>query len=201
MNQIKSKTRVSGYGEVYTNDKEVKAMIKMIDEKITKNIKSTFLEPSCGNGNFLNEILVNKLEKCEFISYNKSNFERNCLIAISSIYGIDILKDNVDECRTRLYVQIERAIKKKYNSEINLKIKKLVKIILKKNIICGNALSYKSCDGNEIVISKWDILNNNRVLRYDYNYSDLVLNSSNATYLSSYTYKCLCEDKNNERAS
>lgn len=91
--QIKSKKRVSNFGEVFTAEREVKAMCDLVKQE-TERIESRFLEPACGNGNFLVEILRCKLSKC-------SN-EEEAITACSSIYGVDIVEDNIIECRQRL---------------------------------------------------------------------------------------------------
>lgn len=91
--QIKSKKRVANHGEVFTAEREVKAMCDLVKQE-TERIESRFLEPACGNGNFLVEILGRKLKHC--------SSKEDVKIACSSIYGIDILEDNVLECRARL---------------------------------------------------------------------------------------------------
>jgi type I restriction-modification system DNA methylase subunit len=100
--QVVSKERVMDHGEVYTRQREVDAMLDLVKHQ-TERIDSRFLEPACGTGNFLAEILRRKLAVVER-RYRKSVFEyeRYAFLAVSSIYGIDILKDNVLECRRRL---------------------------------------------------------------------------------------------------
>ena len=102
-NQVKSKKRVTDHGEVFTSEREVNAMLDLVKQE-TERIDSRFLEPACGTGNFLVEILRRKLKILEN-RYKKSQleFERYTVIAISSIYGVDILEDNVVECRNRLF--------------------------------------------------------------------------------------------------
>ena len=99
--QIKSKDRVANHGEVFTNIREVNAMLDLVKDE-THRIDSRFLEPACGTGNFLIEVLRRKLEVVES-RYKKSKieFERYSILALSSIYGIDILEDNLKECKTR----------------------------------------------------------------------------------------------------
>ena len=92
--QVKSKSRVTKFGEVFTAEREVKAMCDTVPAEIWENIESTFLEPACGNGNFLAEILERKLKLCESV--------KDGLKALSSIYGVDIQDDNCRECRDRL---------------------------------------------------------------------------------------------------
>lgn len=102
--QIKTRKRVCDFGEVFTNEREVKAMCDLIPQETWDNITSTFLEPCCGNGNFLVEIFRRKLEKCEN--------EKDGLKALASIVAIDIQSDNVQESRTRLkamYLEIPRS--------------------------------------------------------------------------------------------
>ena len=96
--QIKSKKRVRDNGEVFTNEREVNAMLDLVKDE-TERIDSRFLEPACGSGNFLIEILRRKLTVVKN-RYKKSQteYERNSLIALSSMYGVDILQDNVEDC-------------------------------------------------------------------------------------------------------
>lgn len=100
--QIKSKERVAEHGEVFTNEREVKAMCDLVKDE-TERIDSRVLEPACGDGNFLAEILNRKLgtvSKC----YSKSpnDWEQFSIVALSSLYGVDIMPDNAQECRDRL---------------------------------------------------------------------------------------------------
>lgn len=134
MNQIKSKKRVKEYAEVFTADREVKAMCDLIPSDIWENIKSTFLEPACGTGNFLVEILSRKYSQCKT--------EKDGLKALASVVGIDIQQDNVEECRERLLRQyIERFPNANELSVI------MASGILKNNIICGNSLE---------IMKKWE---------------------------------------------
>lgn len=125
MKQIKSKKRVQDHGEVFTAEREVKAMCDLIPEEIWENIESTFLEPSCGNGNFLVEIYARKLERC--------SSDRDGIRALASITGIDIMPDNCEESRTRLKrMFVDRFPDSDQNDEVDA--------ILEKNIICGDSL-------------------------------------------------------------
>src|SRR6202521_3135512 len=100
--QVVSRKRVTDHGEVYTAKREVTAMLDLVKQETTR-IDSRFLEPACGKGNFLTEILERKLRVIE-ARYGKSqlDYERNAILAVSSLYGIDILEDNVQQCRHRL---------------------------------------------------------------------------------------------------
>ena len=103
--QIKSKERVSAHGEVFTNPREVNAMLDLVKAE-TERIDSRFLEPACGDGNFLIEILRRKLAICEnrvkAKQYTQLQYEHDAIWAISSIYGIELLADNAAACRERL---------------------------------------------------------------------------------------------------
>ena len=92
--QVKSKQRVADHGEVFTSEREVNAMLDLVKQE-TERIDSRFLEPACGNGNFLVEVLRRKLDQVDKrYSRSQSEWERYAIIAVSSIYGVDILEDN-----------------------------------------------------------------------------------------------------------
>jgi len=102
-NQVKSRQRVADHGEVFTAEREVNAMLDLVKQE-TERIDSRFLEPACGNGNFLAPILERKLAVVE-ANYRKNPFdyEKYAVIAVTSIYGVELLQDNVEECRRRLF--------------------------------------------------------------------------------------------------
>ena len=101
--QVKSKQRVADHGEVFTAEREVKAMCDLVADECLR-IDSRFLEPACGDGNFLAEILTRKLSVVSK-KYKKAayDWERNSLLALGSLYGVDILFDNALACRDRLF--------------------------------------------------------------------------------------------------
>ena len=98
--QIKSRQRVTEHGEVFTAEREVKAMCDLVKQE-TERIDSRFLEPACGTGNFLAEILARKLSVVKS-EYGRSplEYEKYSLLAVSSLYGVDIMADNVETCRS-----------------------------------------------------------------------------------------------------
>ena len=102
MNYVKSKQRVADHGEVFTPAWMVEAMLDLVKEE-TDRIDSRFLEPACGSGNFLVQILRRKLAAVE-LKYHQSDFERQhyALLALMSIYGIELLVDNIAECRANM---------------------------------------------------------------------------------------------------
>ena len=107
--QVKSKQRVADHGEVFTAEREVNAMLDLVKPE-TERIDSRFLEPACGEGAFLTEILRRKLATVK-AQYGKSpyDYERYAVLAATSIYGVDILQDNVEVCRRQLFEIWDKA--------------------------------------------------------------------------------------------
>jgi hypothetical protein len=134
------------------------------------------LEPACGTGNFLVEILNRKL-KIVKDRYKKSQieFERNAIIAISSIYGVDILQDNAIECRDRLFEIFEVIYTRLYKTNCKEDCKTSVKFLLKRNILWGDALDFTNPETKEpIVFSEWSAINGSMIKRRDYVFKFLV---------------------------
>ena len=116
--QIKSKQRVAAHGEVFTAEREVNAMLDLVKQE-TERIDSRFLEPACGNGNFLAEIIRKKLQiVTHHYQTSQAEWELYALLAVSSIYGIDILQDNVAECRERLFEIINTKYTELYKKKL-----------------------------------------------------------------------------------
>lgn len=172
--QVKSKKRVADHGEVFTAEREVKAMCDLVHDECER-IDSRFLEPACGNGNFLAEILKRKLDVCKRL-YKKScaDYEKYSFLAVSSIYGVELLKDNAEECRNRLYGIWEKEYKSICKNEQNDDCKKAVCYLLERNILCGNALSLMQVDENGedteqyITFSEWSFITGTLVKRRDF---------------------------------
>jgi len=174
--QVNSKQRIADHGEVYTDPREVNAMLDLVKYQ-TERIDSLFLEPACGTGNFLTEILERKLQVVE-LRYRKSQleYERNAFLAVSSIYGIDILEDNVVKCRNRLLDIFDQKYSGLYKKAAKEKCREAVEFILERNIIWGDALSLKTV-GDEpqfIVFSEWKPLNGSMIKRRDFMFSGLI---------------------------
>lgn len=172
--QVKSKQRVAQHGEVFTAPREVNAMLDLVKQE-TERIESRFLEPACGDGNFLVEILRRKLAAVE-ARYKKSraDYEKYAVMAASSIYGVDILQDNVDDCRKRLFSLWDEAYTAHCKSECREEVRMAVRYILERNILCGNALTLKQVnaegeDTNDpILFSEWSFTGASSVRREDY---------------------------------
>ena len=174
--QVISKERVTDHGEVYTDKREVNAMLDLVKQE-TERIESRFLEPACGDGNFLMEVFGRKLSVVES-RYEKTqlDYERNSVLAASSIYGIDILEDNILKCRKRLFDIFEKNYNRLFKKTTKEECKKVVKYILEHNIIWGNALTLKTVDHDPqlIVFSEWSPVNGSMFKRRDFTFHELL---------------------------
>ncbi len=178
--QIISKRRVASHGEVFTGKREVNAMLDLVKQE-TERIESRFLEPACGTGNFLTEILERKLRVVRE-RYHKSQleFERYAVLALSSIYGIDIQQDNVMECRKRLYGIFNGIYSSLYLETAKTQCRNAVEYILGRNIIWGDALTLKTVGRNPrpIVFSEWSPVNGSMLKRRDFTFQNLLQRDS-----------------------
>lgn len=174
--QIKSKQRVADHGEVFTSEREVNAMLDLVKNE-TDRIESRFLEPACGDGNFLIEVLRRKLDVVES-RYKKSQleYERYAVIAVSSLYGVDILEDNVMHCRERLYRYFNERYTQIFKDSCQEECRKSVRFILNRNILWGDALTMKSVCGKQdpIVFSEWSAVNGSMIKRRDFSLANLL---------------------------
>jgi hypothetical protein len=173
--QVKSKKRVADHGEVFTNEREVNAMLDMVRNE-TDRIESRFLEPACGNGNFLAEVLRRKLNVVDN-RYAKSQveWERYAIIAVSSIYGVDILEDNAQECRQRLYEIFNQRYKALFGLHCKQECQRSIRFLLQRNILWGDALDFTNPLTKEpIVFSEWSPVNGSLLNRRDYVFRFLV---------------------------
>ena len=174
--QSKSKQRVADHGEVFTSDREVNAMLDLVKQE-TDRIDSRFLEPACGTGNFLAEILRRKLTVVES-RYKKSQleYERYAVIAVSSLYGIDILKDNVTECINRLFKIFDKQYTSFYKNSSKEACRTSIIYILERNILRGDALTLKTVGDGElpIVFAEWSVVNGSMIKRRDFTMDNLL---------------------------
>ena len=171
--QIKSRQRVADHGEVFTNPREVNAMLDLVRDESFR-LDSRFLEPACGDGNFLIEILHRKLSLLEDIK-SQTEWEFKSLIAVGSCYGIELLEDNAEACRERLFAEVmNRMDKKDYSGGYE----ESLRYILKKNIVCGDALTYRTAEGKPITFCEWTpIAGNMQFSRRDFQFDFLVTQS------------------------
>lgn len=172
--QTKSKERISNFGEVFTNEREINAMLDLVKPE-TERIDSRFLEPACGDGNFLVEVLKRKLNIVNTrYAKNPDDYEKYSVIAVTSIYGVELLEDNTNECRKRLYNVWNDQYSKTCKSYANNECREAVKFILRKNILNGDALSLKQADGEPIIFAEWSALNGVLLKRRDYRLDEML---------------------------
>jgi len=177
--QVISKQRVADYGEVLTSPEIVNAMLDLVKQE-TERIDSRFLEPACGTGNFLSEILNRKLLKVEK-KYRRSQleFERNLVLAVSAIYGIDILRDNVVACRQRLFDIANGRYTALYIRKAKEQVRRVLRFLLEQNILWGDALTLKTPEDppRPIVFSEWTFpFHNSLIKRREFIFAELFPN-------------------------
>ena len=184
--QIISRQRVAERGEVFTAEREVNAMLDLVANECLRP-DSRFLEPACGNGNFLTAILKRKLSELRRKYKNSPyDYEKQAIVAIGSLYGVDIMRDNVEECRERLFSIWNEEYTAHCKSEASEEARQAAKFIISRNIINGNALTLMCVDseGNDIsapiVFSEWALISSNQMQRSDYTMSDLLLYNDNS---------------------
>lgn len=169
MNYIKSKQRVADHGEVFTPGWMVEAMLDLVKDE-SERIDSRFLEPACGSGNFLVRVLRRKLAAVE-LKYGKSDFERGhyALLAMMCIYGIELLSDNIVECRANMleiladYLALD-ASQDLYQAAFH---------VMSQNLVHGDALTMRTADGKPITFAEWGYLGKGRFQRRDFRFDVL----------------------------
>lgn len=162
--QVKSKQRVADHGEVFTPAWMVEAMLDLVKGE-TERIDSRFLEPACGSGNFLVRILQRKLAAVE-LKFGKSDFEKShyALLALMCIYGIELLADNIAECRANLleifadYLEIEESDD----------LYRAAYYVLSQNLVHGDAMKMLTSDGQPIAFAEWGYLGKGKFQRRDF---------------------------------
>ena len=176
--QIKSKERVAEHGEVFTGEREVNAMLDLVKSE-TERIESRFLEPACGDGNFLAEILRRKLKVALKASKYKgklftADYEKKAILALCSIYGVELLQDNTETCRERLFDIWNKEYTKRMKSEASDVARNVAKFVLRKNILCGDTLRMKKADGSPIIFAQWDLISGDNIKRRDFRLDELL---------------------------
>jgi|SRR5215208_5748794 len=174
MSLIKTRQRVADHGEVFTPAWMVEAMLDLVRGE-TERIDSRFLEPACGSGNFLVQVLRRKLAAVER-KFAKSDFERThyALLALMCIYGIELLPDNIAECRANLleilaeYLHLEDT-DDRYRA---------ASYVLSRNLVHGDALTVRASDGQPITFAEWGYLGKGKFQRRDFRLDVLTQMSS-----------------------
>lgn len=165
---------------MFTNEREVNAMLDMVRQE-TERIDSRFLEPACGDGNFLSEVLRRKLDVVDS-RYRRSipEWEKYAFIAVGSIYGVELLRDNTMACRKRLFRIVEERYARVSKSGGNQIFLDAIAFVLERNILNGNALSLKAVnehgqDTDEpIVFSEWSVVLGDKVKRRDFRLDEML---------------------------
>lgn len=172
--QVKSRQRVADHGEVFTNEREVNAMLDMVKQE-TERIDSRFLEPACGDGNFLAEILRRKLAVVnQRYGKNPRDWEKYAFVAVGSIYGVELLPDNAADCRSRLKAIVEESWRKATKSEGDPRFLNAIAFTLSRNILNGDALTMLDAEGNPIIFSEWSLAIGDKVKRRDFRLDELL---------------------------
>ena len=152
-------------------------MLDLVKQE-TQRIDSRFLEPACGTGNFLIEVLRRKLEIVDG-RYRKSQleYERNAIVAVGSLYGVDLLEDNVIHCRERLLACFDDNYTRLFKTDCRDECRASIAHVLRRNIIWGDALTLKTVGGMQdpIIFSEWSPVNGSMVKRRDYSLAHLLV--------------------------
>ena len=173
MNLIKSKKRVADHGEVFTPSWMVEAMLNLVKDE-AERIDSRFLESACGSGNFLVQVLQRKLTAVQ-IKYGKSDFERRhyALLALMCIYGIELLTDNIAECRANLLDIFAEYL----NLDETTDLYRAAFCVLSQNLVHGDALTMRTHNAQPITFAEWGYLGRGKFQRRDFRF-DVLTGSS-----------------------
>jgi hypothetical protein len=174
MTLVKSKQRVADHGEVLTPAWIVEAMLDLVKDE-SERIDSRFLEPACGSGNFLVQVLRRKLAAVE-LKFGKSDFEKRhyALFGLMCMYGIELLDDNVAECRANLLEILADYLDLDETDDLS----RAAAHVLAENIVRGDALAMMTSDGEPITVAEWGYLGKGKFQRRDFRYDTLVQMSS-----------------------
>ena len=174
MRFVRSKQRVADHGEVFTPAWLVEAMLDLVKDE-TERFDSRFLEPACGSGNFLVRILQRKLAAVE-AKFGKSEFERRhyALLALMCTYGIELLPDNIDECRANLLEILAEYLSLDEPDELY----RAATYVLSQNLVHGDALTMRAHDGRPITFAEWGYLGKGKFQRRDFRLDALTQSSA-----------------------
>jgi len=174
MSLVKSKQRVADHGEVFTPAWMVEAMLDLVKGE-TERIDSRFLEPACGDGNFLVQILRRKLAAVE-LKYGRCDFERRhyALLALMCVYGIELLPDNIAGCRENLLEIFAEYL----NLDPADDLYRAASYVLSQNLIHGDAMKMRAADGSPILFAEWGYLGKGSFQRRDFRLDSLTLAST-----------------------
>jgi hypothetical protein len=170
----KSKQRVADHGEVFTPAWMVEKMLNLVQAE-TERIDSRFLEPACGSGNFLVPVLQRKLAVVQ-ARHGRSDFEKRhyALFALMCVYGIELLLDNVQECRKDLLNTYTKFLGRQNDERWS----RAAHIVLEANVVQGDALTMTTASGVPIAFPEWGYLGKGKYQRRDFDYVNLTQRAS-----------------------
>lgn len=182
--RIKSKQRVASHGEVFTPAWMVEAMLDLVKDE-TERIDSRFLEPACGSGNFIVQILRRKLAVVE-LKYGDTDFERQhyALLALMCIYGIELLEDNIAECRANALEICAEYL----NLDETDNLYQAASYVMTQNLVHGDALTMRAQDGQTIIFAEWGYLGKGKYQRRDFRFDALTGSSAFSAHDSLFTH-------------
>lgn len=174
MSLFKSKQRIADHGEVFTPTWMVEAMLDLVKGE-TERIDSRFLEPACGKGNFLVRILQRKFAAVE-IKFGKSDFEKQhyALLALMCTYGIELLEDNIAECRANMLELLADYLNIAASDDLH----RAAAHVLSQNIVHGDALAMRNSQGYAITFAEWGYLGKGKFQRRDFRFDVLTHRSA-----------------------
>lgn len=173
---IKSSNRVKNIGEVFTPQRTVNFMLDQpeIVEKIN-DLKATFLEPAAGEGAFLVELLKRKLSVAVKQSKTTKEMQNNFLLVLSSLYGIELMEDNVEMLVMNMNSTFQQTYFKNFKlKDQNKKVLKSAQVIISANMVQGNTLTRKTNTGEPIIFSEWKPVGKNKVQRMEYTFDSII---------------------------
>jgi hypothetical protein len=162
--------RIIDHGEVFTPPGLVNDMLELVAHECQR-IDSRFLEPACGNGNLLAEVLRRKLSTVDKRNaQNREKWQRDAILAVCSLYGIDLLADNIDACRSRLLDVVNAAHAARFKTPLPDEAARAAGYILSKNVVQGDALTLRTTGNRPIVFPEWSPVNGSMLKRCDFAY-------------------------------
>jgi len=171
---VNNRQRVIDHGEVFTPPALVADMLDLVASECDR-IDSRFLEPACGDGNFLAEVLRRKIATVDKRNTrNRDKWERDAILAICSLYGIDLLADNIAACRDRLLKVVNDAHDAHFKSPLPEEASRAAAYILTTNIVQGDALTLRTSRDRPIVFPEWSPVNGVMLKRRDFEYDHLL---------------------------
>ena len=174
MSLVKSRQRVADHGEVFTPAWMVESMLNLVRDE-TERIDSRFLEPACGSGNFLVQILRRKLASVDR-KYGAAEFERRhyALLGLMCVYGIELLPDNIAECRANLLEVFAAHLQLAPTDDLY----RAASTVLTLNLVHGDALTMRAHDGQPITFAEWGYLGKGKFQRRDFRFDSLTQSSA-----------------------